>query len=84
MAGGAAHGQVVMHLKRTLTSKEADVVNSQTRASDGRRARPPRRMAAYRRKCRQLRPVVGALSSAATSDVGAKADMVHLGGQVSV
>jgi hypothetical protein len=46
--------------------------SSQTCASEAMAAEhgPPRRMAAYRRKCRQLRHVVGALSSAATSDLG--------------
>jgi hypothetical protein len=76
---GRSHAtQVPPHFRRDRRGGLADVCER----SDGPRARPPRCVAAYRRKCRQLRHVVDELSSAATSDV--KADMVHLGGQVSV
>jgi hypothetical protein len=45
MAGGAAHGPVVTHLKRTLASAEIDVVISQTCASEAMAAERARRAA---------------------------------------
>jgi hypothetical protein len=46
--------------------------------ADGWSRRPPRRMAVHHRKQREFRPVADELSSAATSEIGAKTDMAHL------
>ena len=67
-----------------LILRQAQVI-SQTRASEAMAAEQVRRaVAAHHRKRRELRHVVGELSSAVTSETEAKADTVHLGGQVAV
>jgi hypothetical protein len=73
------------HSERTLNAQEIDACIARAAAvkSVAEEHAPPRRMAAHRRK-RERRLGVDGLSSAVTSETEAKADTVHLGGQVAV